>query len=55
LQTALGREIRIYKVWNSGQEVISSDMKLLRAELSGVSEGGKFQSALDRILCGAGY
>jgi len=55
LQAALQRDLKIYKVWNSKREMIDSDMRKLRHELSGISEWNDTQAAIDRILVGAGY
>lgn len=38
LQAALGRKLRIYKVWNADREAIEADMTLLRNKLTCCSE-----------------
>lgn len=55
LQTALGKKMRIYKVWNCSRKSIISDMELLRNELKNFQNWGETQHAIDRILIGAGY
>jgi len=55
LETALARQVRLYKVWNTNREYIEADMKLIRSELKNSSNWCGFQQAIDRILTGAGY
>ena len=55
LQTALGKKMRIYKVWNASRESIVSDMELLRSDLNNFQNWGAVQHAIDRVLSGAGY
>lgn len=55
LQTALGKKMRIYKVWNASRKSIISDMELLRTNLNDFQNWGDAQHAIDRILSGAGY
>ena len=55
LETALGRRMRIYKIWNANREIIEADMKLLRTALNNSLNWNKHDEAVDRILSGAGY
>lgn len=55
LESALGRRMRIYKIWNANREITENDMKLLRTELNNSLDWNKHDEAVDRILNGAGY
>ena len=55
LQGALGKQMRIYKVWNVSRKGIITDMELLRSDLNKSKNWGDTQQAIDRILSGAGY
>jgi len=55
LQTALGKRIRLYKVWNTTSDQIKTDMGIIRKELKQESNGSSFFLAIDRVLTGAGF
>ena len=55
LQAALGRKVRIFKIWNTGRKQVQDDMSLLRGMLSETESWDPAFEALDRILKGAGY
>lgn len=55
LQEALGKNLKIYKVWNVSRETLDADLKMLRSELDKIPEWDSINQAVDRVLCGAGY
>lgn len=55
LQAALGRKIRIYKIWNVGRKQIKNDFHILRAMLDESKDWDPAFEALNRILKGAGF
>ena len=55
LQAALGKRIRMIKVWNTGRQAIQDDMCMLRAMLDETENWDPAFEALDRVLTGAGY
>ncbi len=55
LQAALGRKIRIFKIWNIGRTAIKDDLSLLRGMLDETEHWDPAFEALDRILQGAGF
>ena len=54
-QAALGRKVKIYKIWNTGRQQVQDDMSLLRGMLSETESWDPAYEALDRILKGAGF
>ena len=55
MQAALGKRIRMMKVWNIGSEAIKNDMLLLRGMLDETEYWDPAFEALNRLLEGAGY
>lgn len=55
LQAALGRRVRIFKIWNVGRKQIKDDFYLLRAMLDETEHWDPAYHALDRVLKGAGF
>jgi len=55
LQTALDKQMRIYKVWNVSSAEMQADLTLIRGEATKLSRSSNFYQALDRVLESAGY
>jgi len=55
LEAALGRQIRMYKVWNTNRKRVHADMTLLRSEAEKLPKQTKFYKSLDRVLESAGF
>jgi len=55
LQTALGRRVRIFKIWNVGRKQIQHDFYMTRAMLDETEHWDPALHAIDRILKGAGF
>ena len=55
LQAALGKRLRIYKVWHTDRQAIKDDMSLLRGMLSENDDWDPAYDTLDRVLKGAGF
>lgn len=55
LEFALGREMRMYKVWNVKSDSAVADMKFLRYTLNNCANWNDNQIVMDRVLRSAGY
>jgi len=55
LQTALGKRIRLYKVWNTSRKNVQTDMSLIRTGAEQLSNQSEFYKALDRVLMSSGF
>ncbi|GEM_PF-6147791 len=55
LQAALGRKVRIHKIWNVGRQEVRDDFYMLRAMLDETENWDPAFECLDRILKGAGF
>lgn len=55
LETVLGKDLKLYKVWNISRETAEADFKLIRSKLSSLSSWDVTFEAVDRIIAGAGY
>jgi len=55
LQAALGRRVRIFKIWNVGRKQIQHDFYMTRAMLDETEHWDPALHAIDRILKGAGF
>ena len=49
LQAALGRRVRIFKIWNVGRKQIKNDFYMLRAMLDETEHWDPAYNALDRV------
>ncbi|MDB2439466.1 hypothetical protein N9W89_12190 [Hellea sp.] len=55
LQAALGRKLRIYKIWNVGRDEVKDDLYMLIAMLDETEVWDPAFEALDRVMKGAGF